>query len=74
MLAFHEAVLSIRAGECDAALVGGSNLTLKPTESLQFHRLSMLSPDGACKAFDASGEHSLLDIPCWRHMFSVPVR
>ncbi|KAF6202923.1 hypothetical protein GE061_003330 [Apolygus lucorum] len=55
MLAFHEAVLAIRAGECDAAFVGGSNLNLKPCESLQFHRLSMLSPDGACKAFDSSG-------------------
>uniref|UniRef100_T1H8C9 Fatty acid synthase n=1 Tax=Rhodnius prolixus TaxID=13249 RepID=T1H8C9_RHOPR len=55
MLAFHQAVTAMRNGECDAAIVGGVNLLLKPNESLQFHRLSMLSPDGACKAFDASG-------------------
>lgn len=29
---------------------------LKPNTSLQFMKLGMLSPDGACKAFDASGE------------------
>lgn len=43
------------AGQCDSAIVGGVNLLLKPTSSLQFHRLGMLSPQGACKAFDASG-------------------
>lgn len=57
MLAFHQAVTAMRNGECDAAIVGGVNLLLKPNESLQFHRLSMLSPDGACKAFDASGKY-----------------
>lgn len=55
MVAFHNAVKAIQTGECDAAIVAGSNLLLKPNLSLQFHRLSMLSPDGACKAFDASG-------------------
>ncbi|KAK9502678.1 hypothetical protein O3M35_011399 [Rhynocoris fuscipes] len=55
MLAFHQAVTAMRNGECDSAIVGGVNLLLKPTESLNFHRLSMLSPDGACKAFDSSG-------------------
>lgn len=55
LYAMHQAILSMRNGECDAAIVGGVNLVLKPTSSLQFHRLSMLSPDGSCKAFDASG-------------------
>ncbi|XP_043288036.1 fatty acid synthase [Venturia canescens] len=55
LYAMHQAILAIRTGECDAAIVGGSNLILKPTSSLQFHRLGMLSQDGECKAFDASG-------------------
>lgn len=55
LYAFHQAVSAMRTGQCDAAIVGGVNLVLKPTSSLQFHRLNMLSPDGMCKAFDASG-------------------
>jgi fatty acid synthase len=55
MLALDQAVNAIRAGQCDAAIVGGVNLLLKPQSSLQFHRLSMLAPDGKCKAFDISG-------------------
>ncbi|XP_076272609.1 fatty acid synthase 1 [Rhynchophorus ferrugineus] len=55
LFAFQQAVNAIQTGQCDSAVVGGVNLLLKPTSSLQFHRLNMLSPDGACKAFDASG-------------------
>ncbi|EZA60541.1 hypothetical protein DMN91_010029 [Ooceraea biroi] len=56
MVAMHEAVTAMRAGECDAAIVGGMNLLLKPANSLQFHKLGMLSSDGKCKAFDATGK------------------
>ncbi|XP_063240366.1 fatty acid synthase isoform X2 [Bacillus rossius redtenbacheri] len=55
LFALHQAVSAMRDGQCDAAIVGGVNLLLKPTLSLQFHRLGMLSPEGMCKAFDASG-------------------
>lgn len=55
LLAMQQAISSIRTGQCDAAIVGGLNLLLKPTCSLQFHKLGMLSQDGACKAFDSSG-------------------
>lgn len=55
LFALQQAVAAMRSGQCDAAIVGGVNLLLKPTCSLQFHRLSMLSPQGACRAFDASG-------------------
>ena len=55
LYAMHQAVAAIRSGQCDSAIVGGVNLVLKPTSSLQFHRLNMLSIDGTCKAFDASG-------------------
>lgn len=56
MMAFHQAVEAIRTGQCDAAVVLGANVLLKPTSSLQFFRLGMLSADGKCKAFDASGD------------------
>ncbi|KAL4702305.1 hypothetical protein ACJJTC_018435, partial [Scirpophaga incertulas] len=55
MFALAQAFTAIRAGHCDAAIVAGSNLCLKPGNSLNFHRLSMLAPDGRCAAFDASG-------------------
>ncbi|XP_076458650.1 fatty acid synthase-like isoform X1 [Babylonia areolata] len=56
LLALDQALHSIRNGHCDAAIVGGSGLLLKPGSSLQFLQLGMLSPDGKCKSFDASGD------------------
>lgn len=53
LVAFATAFAALTDGEIDAAIVAGSNLTLKPQSSLQFHSLSMLSEDGSCKAFDA---------------------
>ncbi|XP_053606924.1 fatty acid synthase-like [Plodia interpunctella] len=55
MFALSQAVAAMRAGHCDAAVVAGANLCLKPGNSLNFHRLSMLSPEGRCAAFDADG-------------------
>lgn len=55
LYALSQAIHAIKSGECDSAIVGGANLLLKPNGSLQFHRLSMLSPQGMCKAFDSSG-------------------
>ena len=56
LFGLQQALVAIRTGQCDAAIVAGSSLLLKPTSSLQFHKLSMLSPQGMCKAFDASGK------------------
>lgn len=64
LLALENAFNAIRHGQCDAALVGGVNLLLKPNTSVQFMKLGMLSPDGACKSFDASG-----DIFCYLFIF-----
>ncbi|KAL6475465.1 hypothetical protein MHYP_G00165050 [Metynnis hypsauchen] len=55
LLALENAFNAIRHGQCDAALVGGVNLLLKPNTSVQFMKLGMLSPDGTCKSFDSSG-------------------
>lgn len=56
LLAMDQALMSIRMGLCDAALVGGTSLCLKPTTSLQFKKLNMVSEDGCSKSFDASGK------------------
>ncbi|XP_039309729.1 fatty acid synthase-like [Solenopsis invicta] len=54
LYATHQAVNAIRAGECDAAIVGGLNLVLTPNVSLQIMKLNTLSQDGKCKTFDIS--------------------
>ncbi|CAL8464659.1 g4194 [Coccomyxa elongata] len=54
-LALHDAVLDLQRGRVDYAVVGGSSAIFRPATSLAFLRLKMLSPDGACKSFDASG-------------------
>lgn len=38
MYALDVAFSAIRSGECDAAIVGGSNLLLHPNTSIQFAR------------------------------------
>ncbi|CAD7085952.1 unnamed protein product [Hermetia illucens] len=55
LYALEHAFADIKAGKCDSAIVAGVGLILKPTMSLQFKRLNMLSPDGTCRAFDDSG-------------------
>uniref|UniRef100_A0A1A9Z5Z9 Fatty acid synthase n=1 Tax=Glossina pallidipes TaxID=7398 RepID=A0A1A9Z5Z9_GLOPL len=55
LYALSQAFADMNSGKCDAAIVAGSNLCLRPTMSLQFKRLSMLSAEGKCKAFDESG-------------------
>ncbi|MCC6191419.1 MAG: type I polyketide synthase [Anaerolineales bacterium] len=54
LVALHEAVRSLRARDCSLALVGGVNLMLIPDTTVFFAKLQSLSPDGRCKAFDAS--------------------
>jgi fatty acid synthase len=62
LLALENAFNAIRHGQCDAALVGGVNLLLKPNTSVQFMKLGMLSPEGSCKSFDASGEIACITV------------
>ncbi|XP_018362103.1 PREDICTED: fatty acid synthase [Trachymyrmex cornetzi] len=53
LIALEHAYRCLQDNQCDAALVGGSNLCLHPYVSLQFSRLGVLSPDGRSKSFDA---------------------
>ena len=56
LVAVHEACQSLRSGECDAAVVGGSGLVLGPETGVSLSRFGMLSRDGRCKTFDASAD------------------
>jgi phthiocerol/phenolphthiocerol synthesis type-I polyketide synthase D len=57
LVAVHQAMASIRAGEIDAAIVGGVNLLLSPVVTVSFDRAGALAADGRCKPFsdDADG-------------------
>lgn len=56
LTAFHLACESVRSGNCDVALSGAVNLHTHPTAFVAFSKASMLSKEGACRAFDAAGD------------------
>jgi len=56
LVALHLGVRSLRARECDAALVAGVNLILSPMTTIVECQMRMLAADGRCKAFDASAD------------------
>ncbi|KAK2042693.1 polyketide synthase module [Colletotrichum somersetense] len=53
LVALHQAVQSLRSGECDMSIVGGSNVLLNPDNFKTMGSLGFLSPDGKCFAFDS---------------------
>lgn len=53
ILALQLALDSVRAGQCDQAIVGGAHITLIPHTCLPFLHLGVLSPSGKCQSFDA---------------------
>ncbi|MFC1607330.1 SDR family NAD(P)-dependent oxidoreductase [Candidatus Latescibacterota bacterium] len=54
LVATHLATQSLLNHESDIALAGGVNLLLRPEMTMVLCKGSFLSPDGHCKAFDAS--------------------
>ncbi|KAI2915447.1 hypothetical protein CBS147371_5732 [Aspergillus niger] len=54
LIALHDAVRAIRAGDCSGALVAGTNLIFSPTMSIAMTEQGVLSPEGSCKTFDAA--------------------
>ncbi len=55
LVCVHQACRAILAGDCDAAIAGGVNILADIRPWQGFAAASMLSPDGRCKSFDASG-------------------
>ncbi|MEV0170179.1 type I polyketide synthase [Streptomyces sp. NPDC050803] len=56
LTAVHLACQSLRTGDADLALAAGTNLMLMPESSISLSRFGTLSPDGRCKAYDASAD------------------
>ncbi|WP_437915946.1 amino acid adenylation domain-containing protein [Sorangium sp. So ce302] len=56
LVAVDLACHSLRRGESDIALAGGVNLLLLAERTAGLGKLGVLSPDGRCKAFDASAD------------------
>lgn len=56
LLAVAQAVESIRNGQCDIAIAGGSSITAPIFSGHLYQEGSMLSPDGHCRSFDAAGQ------------------
>ena len=54
MVAVHSAILALRSGECDMALAGGASVKVPQHEGYLYDEGGILSPDGHCRAFDAS--------------------
>ncbi|MTI25795.1 non-ribosomal peptide synthetase, partial [Fulvivirga kasyanovii] len=54
LIAVHRAVEDIQKGNCHTAIAGGINVMLSPFAHIALSKNEMLSPDGRCKAFDAS--------------------
>jgi fatty acid synthase len=52
--ALNEAVVAMRAGLCDRAVIAGSNTCFRPLVSLRFKDLKMINKDGTCKCLDES--------------------
>ena len=56
LVAVHLGCQSLRAGECELALVGGVNLILSPLSVVGRCALKALSADGRCRTFDAAAD------------------
>jgi acetyl-CoA acetyltransferase len=54
-VALDTALRAIRTGQCDAAIVGGTNTCIQPSAAAILNKLQMLSADGTCRVFDESG-------------------
>ncbi|MEM9557182.1 MAG: SDR family NAD(P)-dependent oxidoreductase [Acidobacteriota bacterium] len=56
LVAIHQAMTSLRRGECDLALAGGVHLRLAPETTIALARARALAPDGRCKPFSAAAD------------------
>lgn len=54
--AVHLAMQSLRSGESDLVLAGGTNLLLDPAVTVAFHELGVISPSGSCRPFSADAD------------------
>ncbi|WP_038168836.1 type I polyketide synthase [Thiomonas sp. FB-Cd] len=56
LVAIAQAVLALRARQCDMALAGGSSIACPPRSGYLYQEGAMLSPDGRTRSFDAEAQ------------------
>ncbi|KAI0185566.1 acyl transferase domain-containing protein [Xylaria flabelliformis] len=56
LVGLNEACLALARGDCEAALVGGSNLIMTPSLTSLLSTQEVLSKDGSCKTFSADAD------------------
>ena len=56
LVALHQAVLALRAGDCDAALAGAVNVCITPDSMISLSRARMVSPTGQCRPFHEAAD------------------
>ncbi|KAF3067200.1 Lovastatin diketide synthase LovF [Daldinia childiae] len=56
MIGLHEACMSIRYGECNSAIVAGTNLIMAPGLTVCMFEQGVLSPNGSSRTFDADAD------------------
>jgi acyl transferase domain-containing protein/acyl carrier protein len=56
LVAFAQAVSAVQAGQCEIALVGGSNFMLRPEYTIAMSKGRFLAKDGRSKSFDARAD------------------
>ncbi|KAI8160165.1 Highly reducing polyketide synthase [Colletotrichum sp. SAR 10_70] len=56
LIGLHEACMSINSGQCNAAIVAGSNLIMAPGLFVSMSEQGVLSPNGSCRTFDAGAD------------------
>ncbi|KAL2017252.1 hypothetical protein VTK56DRAFT_2364 [Thermocarpiscus australiensis] len=54
LVGLNEACMAIAKGDCESAIVGGTNLILAPDLFTRLSDQGILSPDGSCKTFSAN--------------------
>jgi acyl transferase domain-containing protein/acyl carrier protein len=59
LVAVHLASESLLNGECDTALAGGISIAVPQTTGYLYQAGGIASPDGHCRAFDASAEGAI---------------
>lgn len=64
LLAVHQAVKALRAGECDMAIAGGSSVSSPQCDGYLYQEGGMFSADGHCRPFDADATGTTFSDGC----------
>jgi acyl transferase domain-containing protein len=60
LVAVHMACLALLSGECDVAIAGSAHVRIPQVEGYLYQDGMIFSPDGRCRAFDASARGTIV--------------